>query len=127
MKVLLETYYILLPILATALIGWVGILLKDQKSKDDEREKKQAAQSAGIMLVLRYMLQRYHGEYKIQGTITYNQYQNWNDIYKIYQSLGGNSVAEEWNEDIERMKKCDSTSETSIYAAFLKQQKKDDK
>ena len=126
MKVLLETYYILLPILATALIGWVGILLKGQKSKDDEREKKQAAQSAGIMLILRYMLQRYHGEYKIQGTITYNQYRNWNDIYKIYQSLGGNSVAEEWNEDIERMKKCDSTSETSIYAAFLKQQKKDD-
>lgn len=124
MKVLLETYYILLPILATALIGWVGLLLKGQKSKDDEREKKQAAQSAGIMLILRYMLQRYHGEYKIQGTITYNQYRNWNDIYKIYQSLGGNSVAEEWNEDIERMEKCDSTSETSIYAAFLENRSK---
>ena len=33
MKVLLETYYILLPIIATALIGWVGVLLKGQKKE----------------------------------------------------------------------------------------------
>lgn len=33
MEVLLQTYYILLPIIATALVGWVGVLLKDQKKK----------------------------------------------------------------------------------------------
>jgi hypothetical protein len=125
MKVLLETYYILLPIIATALIGWVGVLLKGQKKKDDERERRQKAQSEGIMLILRYMLQRYHGEYHIQGVITYNQYKNWSDIYQIYKDLGGNSVAEEWNDDIERMEKRDSASEMSIYAAFLKNQPKE--
>ena len=120
MKVLLETYYILLPIVATALIGWVGVLLKGQKIKDTELAKKQAAQSAGIMMILRYMLQRYHGEYKLQGKITYNQYQNWKDIFKIYTQLGGNSVAMEWDEDIDRMEKCESASEMSIYEATLK-------
>lgn len=125
MKVLLETYYILLPIIATALIGWVGVLLKGQKKKDDERERRQRAQSEGIMLILRYMLQRYHGEYHIQGVITYNQYKNWNDIYQIYKELGGNSVAEEWNDDIERMEKRDSASEMSIYAAFLENRPKE--
>jgi hypothetical protein len=120
MKVLLETYYILLPIVATALIGWVGVLLKGQKTKDTELAKKQAAQSAGIMMILRYMLQRYHGEYKLQGKITYNQYQNWKDVFNIYTELGGNSVAVEWDEDIDRMEKCESASEMSIYEAMLK-------
>lgn len=120
MKVLLETYYILLPIVATALIGWVGVLLKGQKKEKTELEKRQAAQSAGIMMVLRYMLQRYHGEYKLQGRITYNQYKNWKDIFKVYMELGGNSVAIEWDEDIDRMEKCESASEMSVYEAMLK-------
>lgn len=125
MKILLETYYILLPIIATALIGWVGVLLNGQKKEKTEAEKRQAAQSQGIMLILRYMLQRYHGEYCMQKEITYNQYKNWKDIYQIYTDLGGNSIAEEWNEDIERMNKCESVQEMSIYEAILKNQKLD--
>lgn len=125
MKILLETYYILLPIIATALIGWVGVLLNGQKKEKTEAEKRQAAQSQGIMLILRYMLQRYHGEYRMQKEITYNQYKNWKDIYQIYTDLGGNSIAEEWNEDIERMNKCESVQEMSIYEAILKNQKLD--
>lgn len=125
MKILLETYYILLPIIATALIGWVGVLLNGQKKEKTEAEKRQAAQSQGIMLILRYMLQRYHGEYHMQKEITYNQYKNWKDIYQIYTDLGGNSIAEEWNEDIERMNKCESVQEMSIYEAMLKNQKLD--
>lgn len=125
MKILLETYYILLPIIATALIGWVGVLLNGQKKEKIEAEKRQAAQSQGIMLILRYMLQRYHGEYRMQKEITYNQYKNWKDIYQIYTDLGGNSIAEEWNEDIEHMNKCESVQEMSIYEAMLKNQKLD--
>lgn len=125
MKILLETYYILLPIIATALIGWVGVLLNGQKKEKTEAEKRQAAQSQGIMLILRYMLQRYHGEYRMQKEITYNQYKNWKDIYQIYTDLGGNSIAEEWNEDIEHMNKCESVQEMSIYEAMLKNQKLD--
>lgn len=120
MKVLLETYYILLPIAATALIGWVGVLLKGQKKERTETEKRQEAQSAGIMMVLRYMLQRYHTEYKMQRKITYNQYKNWKDMYKVYTDLHGNSVAAEWDEDVERMEKCDSASEMSMYESMLR-------
>lgn len=119
MKIILETYYILLPIVATALVGWVGLLLKGQKKEKNELTRRQEAQSRGIMVILRYMLQRYHGEYRLQKEITYNQYKNWKDIYQIYTDLGGNSIAEEWNEDIEDMNKCESTQEMSIYEAFL--------
>lgn len=119
-KLILETYYILLPIVATALIGWVGYLLKDQKKKDSDRDIKQKAQSTAIMLVLRYMLQRYHGEYKLQEKITYSQYKNWQEIYTTYKTLDGNSIAEEWNEEVEAMEKTESKDDMSLYELALR-------
>lgn len=131
MEVLIKTYYILLPIVATALIGWVGAQLKDQKKQEklhkEDIEKKEAAaekirhaNSTGIMLVLRYMLKRYHSEYMIQGKITYDQYQDWMDLYKAYTALGGNSIAKDWNNDIKRLKKTDSMSDMSPFEVMLR-------
>lgn len=118
MEVLLQTYYTLLPIIATALVGWVGVLLKNQKKKDTDREEKQKALSEGIMMILRYMLQRYHGEYMIQGRISYSQYQNWKDIFGVYRALGGNSIAIEWDHEIDELDKCES--DVSPYEEMLK-------
>lgn len=118
MEVILQTYYTLLPIIATALVGWVGILLKNQKKKDTDREEKQKALSEGIMMILRYMLQRYHGEYMIQGKISYSQYQNWKDIFGVYRALGGNSIAIEWDHEIDEIDKCES--DVSPYEEMLK-------
>ena len=118
MEVLLQTYYTLLPIIATALVGWVGVLLKNQRKKDTHREERQEALSEGIMMILRYMLQRYHGEYMIQGKISYSQYQNWKDIFGVYKALGGNSIAIEWDHDIDDLEKCES--DVSPYEEMLK-------
>lgn len=124
MEVILQTYYTLLPIIATALVGWVGVLLKKQKKKDTDQEKRQEALSEGIMMILRYMLQRYHGEYMIQGRISYNQYQNWKDIFGVYRALGGNSVAIEWDHEIDNLDKCES--DVSPYEEILKKEVKQD-
>lgn len=121
MEVLLQTYYALLPIIATALVGWVGVLLKNQRKKDTDREEKQEALSEGIMMILRYMLQRYHGEYMIQGKISYSQYQNWKDMFGVYKALGGNSIAIEWDHDIEKLEKCES--DISPYEEMLKKRR----
>lgn len=118
MEILLQTYYILLPIVATALVGWVGVLLKKQKKKEENNETKQQALSDGIMMVLRYMLQRYHGEYTIEGKISYSQYKNWKDIFCVYRALGGNSIALEWDKEIDELEKCDS--DVSPYELILK-------
>ena len=118
MEVILQTYYTLLPIIATALMGWVGVLLKNQKKKDTDQEEKQKALSEGIMMILRYMLQRYHGEYMIQGRISYSQYQNWKDIFGVYRALGGNSIAIEWDHEIDELDKCES--DVSPYEEMLK-------
>lgn len=132
MNILLETYYILLPIIATAILGWVGILLKEQKKKESDKDKIaqkkeeeiasiRKANSEGIKLILRYMLKRYHSEYMLQEKITYNQYKDWIDLWKAYEALNGNSIAEEWNDDIENLDKCDSISDMSLYETVLMQ------
>lgn len=123
MEILLQTYYILLPIVATALIGWVGVQIKKQRKKEGDNEAKQKAVSDGMMMVLRYMLQRYHGEYLIQGKISYNQYKNWKEFFTAYRTLGGNSIALEWDEDIDKLEKCES--DISPYEAMLKHKKED--
>ena len=121
MEILLQTYYILLPVVATALIGWVGVQLKKQRKKEEDSAAKQKALSDVIMMVLRYMLQRYHGEYMIEGKISYAQYQNWKDIFTVYRALDGNSIAIEWNEDIKELEKCES--DISPYEAMLMRKK----
>lgn len=113
MEVLIQTYYIILPIVATAVVGWAGHVIKSQRVQDDARDK-------GIMMVLRYMLQRYHSEYMMQEKITYNQYQNWIDFFNAYTALGGNSIAVDWNKDIESLDKVESASDASLYEQLLK-------
>lgn len=128
MEVILQTYYILLPIVATSLIGWVGVLLKKQKSKEEHTQKKEEeiarirkANSEGIKLVLRYMLNRYHTEYMIQGKISYEQYKDWMDIFAAYRALGGNSIAMDWNENVENLEKCNSVNGNTLFESLVKQ------
>lgn len=114
MEVILQTYYIILPIVATAVVGWAGHVIKQQRSQDNARDN-------GIMMILRYMLQRYHAEYMMHGKMTYNQYQDWTDFFRAYTALGGNSVAVQWNKDIEELEKCESVSDASLYELMLRQ------
>lgn len=120
MEVLLQTYYILLPIVATSLIGWVGYLLKTQRKKEANIAKIRASNTAGLCMILRYMLRRYHAEYMAHGEISYTQYQDWVDFYDTYKALGGNSVAVEWNEDIENLPKKDCLSDMGMFEKMLK-------
>ena len=132
MDVILQTYYILLPIVATALIGWLGKILsddrKDRKKRQQELENREKeidqirkANSEGIKLVLRYMLKRYHTEYMIQGEITYDQYKDWCDIYSAYEALHGNSVAGKWDNDINMLPQVSSIDSMTPFEAILKE------
>lgn len=131
MEIILQTYYTLLPIVATTLIGWVGYVLKEQHKKEVEREKAYKAKdeettrirnanSKGTMLILRYMLKRYHTEYVVQGKITYTQYKEWMDLYDAYAALGGNSIAVDWNKDIEELEKCDSIGDATLFEKMVR-------
>lgn len=129
---LIDVYNVLLPIILTGLMGWIGSMLKDQKKekkaaeekvkqKEEKIAKVRKANSEGIKLVLRYMLNRYHTEYMIQGKITYSQYKDWMDLFTAYRALGGNSIAMDWNDDIEKMDKCDMLDKMSVFESMVRE------
>ena len=69
--ILLQTYLVALPIILTALMGYIVWLLKKQKRDRD-------ANSKGTMLLLRVQLIEYHDKYMRLGEIPSYAYGNFN-------------------------------------------------
>ena len=92
--ILLQTYTIALPIVLTALMGYIVWLLKQQKRDRD-------ANSQGTMLLLRVQLIEYHDKYTSLGYIPSYVYQNYCEMYEAYHTLGGNGMATRMWEEIQ--------------------------
>lgn len=95
-NLLLETYSIALPIVLTALMGYIVWLLKKQKKDRD-------ANSKGTMLLLRVQLIEYHDKYTILGSIPSYAYENFCEMYEAYHELGGNGMTTKMKEEIDEL------------------------
>lgn len=95
-NLLLETYSIALPIVLTALMGYIVWLLKKQKKDRD-------ANSKGTMLSLRVQLIEYHDKYTILGSIPSYAYENFCEMYEAYHELGGNGMIAKMKEEIDEL------------------------
>ena len=95
-NLLLETYSIALPIVLTALMGYIVWLLKKQKKDRD-------ASSKGTMLLLRVQLIEYHDKYTILGSIPSYAYENFCEMYEAYHELGGNGMITKMKEEIDEL------------------------
>lgn len=95
-KILMETYSIALPIVLTALMGYIVWLLKKQKKDRD-------ANSKGTMLLLRVQLIEYHDKYTILGSIPSYVYENFCEMYEAYHELGGNGMITKMKEEIDEL------------------------
>lgn len=91
-----STYTIVLPIIVTALMGYVVWLLKNQKKDRD-------ANSKGTMLLLRVQLIEYHDKYMRLGSITSYAYDNFCEMYNAYHKLGGNGMITKMMHEIEEL------------------------
>ena len=85
-----------LMIILTALVGYVVWLLKQQK-------KDKSAQEEGIMLLLRVQIIEYHDKYMKKGSIPTYAYDNFEDMYRCYHTLGGNSMADKMHSEINQL------------------------
>jgi hypothetical protein len=83
-------------VILTSLMGYIVWLLKEQR-----KDKK--AQEQGIMLLLRVQLIEYHDKYMRKGKIPTYAYQNFEEMYKAYRELGGNSMAVKMHEEINQL------------------------
>ena len=95
-NLLLETYSIALPIVLTALMGYIVWLLKKQKKDRD-------ANSKGTMLLLRVQLIEYHDKYTILSSIPSYAYENFCEMYEAYHELGGNGMITKMKEEIDEL------------------------
>ena len=95
-KILMETYSIALPIVLTALMGYIVWLLQKQKKDRD-------ANSKGTMLLLRVQLIEYHDKYTVLGSIPSYAYENFCEMYEAYHELGGNGMITKMKEEIDEL------------------------
>ena len=95
-KILMETYSIALPIVLTALMGYIVWLLQKQKKDRD-------ANSKGTMLLLRVQLIEYHDKYTILGSIPSYAYENFCEMYEAYHEVGGNGMITKMKEEIDEL------------------------
>ena len=93
---LLQTYLVALPIILTALMGYIVWLLKKQKRDRD-------ANSKGTMLLLRVQLIEYHDKYMRIGEIPSYAYENFNEMYDAYHKIGGNGMVTKMKQEIEEL------------------------
>ena len=95
-KILMETYSIALPIVLTALMGYIVWLLQKQKKDRD-------ANSKGTMLLLRVQLIEYHDKYMAIGSIPSYAFENFCEMYEAYHELGGNGMITKMKEEVEEL------------------------
>nr|DAV19437.1 MAG TPA: hypothetical protein [Bacteriophage sp.] len=109
-----QTYMIALPVILAALLGYIVWLLKEQKNQKkidkEERDARIEAEkqlreknSKGTMLLLRAQLIEYHDKYIELGEIPSYIYDNSNDMYDVYHSLGGNGMVTKMKQEIEEL------------------------
>ncbi len=87
----------ILTVVVTPLMGYIVWLLKEQK-------KDRNAQEKGIMLLLRVQLIEYHDKYMRLGEIPTYAYDNYEDMYRCYHELGGNSMADKMHAEINELR-----------------------
>ena len=113
-ELMIQTYLIVLPIILTALMGYIVWLLQEQrkqkaidaKERDEriERENEQrTANTKGTMLLLRVQLIEYHDKYMMLGSIPSYAYQNFMEMYETYHELGGNGMVTKMMHEIEEL------------------------
>lgn len=92
--------------------------MKEKQEKEKEiNDARNEAQAEGTMLMLRYMMQRYHTEYMLQEFVTTEQYRNFEEIYNVYHSLKGNGTATKWFDEIKELEiRDDIKVGLSVYA-----------
>ena len=124
MEILINTYYTLLPIVATSLMGYVVWYLQTQKKQSkvriEEEDKKREANANGTRVMLLYMLERLHTEYKLQGFVSHEQRNRFREIYEAYHNLGGNGYGTALWEDITELEIRNDETIVSPYAKLLK-------
>ena len=112
MEIIMHIVDIALPII----LGYVVWLLKEERA-----ERK--ANNLGMKEILGYMIDRWHEEFLLQGYVTTDQRNTFDDVYKAYAANKGNGARKTKYEEVQRMHIDDTKSGMSPYLKLLIEQR----
>lgn len=97
-----------MSVISGTLVFAVQNLLKEndrlRSSRRENEEKKQKAIGDGVLSLLKIQLIEYHEKYMTNGNIPTYVYDNFDEMYKAYEALGGNGMVKHMKEDIDRLR-----------------------
>lgn len=105
---------IVLPIL----LGYVVWLLKEERNE-------RRANTQGVREILGYMLDRWYEEFMLQGYVTTEQRNMFDDVYKAYAANKGNGARKSKYEEVCRMHIDDTQSSVSPYLKLVLEHRKE--
>lgn len=113
-EILTHIVDIALPIV----LGYVVWLLKEERA-----ERK--ANNLGMKEILGYMIDRWHEEFLLQGYVTTEQRNTFDDVYKAYSANKGNGARKTKYEEVQKMHIDDTKSGISPYLQMVLEHKKE--
>lgn len=114
MEILTHIVDIALPII----LGYVVWLLKEERA-----ERK--ANNLGMKEILGYMIDRWHEEFLLQGYVTTEQRNTFDDVYKAYAANKGNGARKSKWEEVQKMHIDDTQSGVSPYLKMVLEHQKE--
>ena len=106
----------ILDIVLPILLAYIVWLLKEERT-----ERK--ANNLGMKEILGYMIDRWHEEFIIQGYVTTDQRNTFDDVYKAYAGIKGNGARKAKYEEVCKMHIDDTKSGMSPYLKLVLEQK----
>lgn len=98
------------------LLGYVVWLLKEER-------KERKANTQGMKEILGYMIDRWHEEFILQGYVTTDQRNNFENVYIAYAANKGNGARKKKWEEVQGLRVDDTKSSMSLYLQFYLDQR----
>lgn len=95
---------IIMSVTSGVLLAVVKNLIDDNKKLKQERHNKEKAVQDGMMLLLKIQLIEYHDKYMTANEIPTYVYDNFDEMYKVYEMLGGNGMVKHMKESIDKLR-----------------------
>lgn len=112
----METIMHIVDIALPIILGYVVWLLKEERA-----ERK--ANNLGMKEILGYMIDRWHEEFILQGYVTTDQRNTFDDVYKAYAANKGNGARKTKYEEVQKIHIDDTKSGMSPYLQLLIEQR----
>lgn len=95
---------IVMSVVSGVLLAIVKQLIDDNKKLKTDQQRKTQAMQDGMMLLLKIQLIEYHDKYMNEDSIPTYVYDNFDEMYKAYEELGGNGMVKHMKEAVDKKK-----------------------